>query len=206
MDVRFSLAFPREALSLQVMRRVLGDALGALGVTPDCVSDILLAVTEACTNVLLHGGAARTYEVMARVGGSRCLLEVVETGPRPLRTLRGPEERRSVVHRPGAPRRTRPRTVGWLTWPVNRPRGWPQDGGPPEGDAAVPEQAAGDNGPVGNLPESGRGLQIMRALVDDVTVRGGGVRATSVSMEKELIWRSDAPLAALPGTGLRQAG
>jgi serine/threonine-protein kinase RsbW len=199
-DVRFSLVFPREALSLRVMRRVLGDALGALGVAPECVSDILLAVTEACTNVLLHAGAARTFEVMARVGGSRCLLEVVETGTRfdPRRNVRGPETRRSVVHRPGTPRRTRSRSVGWLAWPGNRPRGWAEGGAPPE--------TAAENGSVAHLAESGRGLQIMRALVDDVTLRGGGVRGTSVSMQKQLTWRSDAPLAALPGTSLRRAG
>lgn len=200
-DVRFSLVFPREAPSLHVMRRVLGDSLGALGVAPECVSDILLAVTEACTNVLLHGGPARTFEVMARVGGSRCTLEVAETGIRfdPRRNIRGPENRRSVVHRPGTPRRTRPRSVGWLTWPGNRPR-WTADGG------ALPDTAAAENGSVAHLKESGRGLQIMRAVVDDVTLRGGGVRGTSVSMQKQLTWRSDAPLAALPGTTLRRAG
>ena len=56
-DVRFCLMFPREALSVPVMRRVLGDTLRRLGVDEDCIGDLLLAVTEACTNVLQHGGA-----------------------------------------------------------------------------------------------------------------------------------------------------
>lgn len=202
MDVKFSLVFPREALSLGVMRRVLGDTLGALGVAPDCVSDILLAVTEACTNVLLHGGPARAYEVMARVGGSRCLLEVVESGARfdPRRNLRAAESWRSSGHRPGLPRRTRHRTAGWLTWHVNRPRGWQADG------ESGPGAESTDGRSIAQLRESGRGLQIMQALVDDVTLRGGVGRGTSVSMEKHLTWRSDAPLAALAGTGLREAG
>jgi serine/threonine-protein kinase RsbW len=201
-DVKFSLVFPREALSLGVMRRVLGDTLGALGVAPDCVADILLAVTEACTNVLLHGGPSRAYEVMARVGGSRCLLEVVESGARfdPRRNLWAAESWRSAGHRTGLPRRTMPRPVGWLNWHVNKPRNWAADG---EADLDPP---AGENGPVARLRESGRGLQIMEALVDDVTLRGGVGRGTSVSMQKQLTWRSDAPLAALSGTGLREAG
>ena len=43
-------------LSVPVMRRVLGDTLRGVGVNEDSVSDILLAATEACTNVVLHAG------------------------------------------------------------------------------------------------------------------------------------------------------
>ena len=56
-DVEFCLVFPHEALSVPVMRRVLGDTLRRLGADEDGVSDLLLAVTEACTNVLKHGDA-----------------------------------------------------------------------------------------------------------------------------------------------------
>src|SRR5258707_12755 len=55
-DVEFCLVFPRESLSVPVMRRVLGDTLRSLGVDERCISDLLLAVTEACTNVLRHAG------------------------------------------------------------------------------------------------------------------------------------------------------
>jgi serine/threonine-protein kinase RsbW len=166
------------------------------------VSDILLAVTEACTNVLLHGGPARAYEVLGRVGGSRCLLEVMESGARfdPRRNLWAVESRRSSGHRPGLPRRGRHRSAGWLTGHVSWHRGWQADGG------SDPGPESGEGLPVAQLPESGRGLQIMRAVVDDVTLRGGMGRSTSVSIEKNLTWRSDAPLAALSGTGLREAG
>jgi serine/threonine-protein kinase RsbW len=200
-DVKFSLVFPREALSLGVMRRVLGDTLGALGVTPDCIHDILVAVTEACTNVLLHGGPARGYEVDARVGESRCLLEVLEKGPRldPRWNIRSAEGWRSAGHFPGLPRRTRGRTVGWLTGHVSRPRSTPA------GHRAHHEQAPSEARSVARLPESGRGLQIMRALVDDVTLHGSPGR-TSVSMQKQLTWRSDAPLPALSGSRLPEAG
>jgi serine/threonine-protein kinase RsbW len=201
-DVKFSLVFPRDALSLGVMRQVLGDTLGALGVAPDCVSDILLAVTEACTNVLLHGGPGRAYEVLGRVGGSRCLLEVMESGARfdPRRNLWAVENWRPSGHRAGHPRRGRHRSAGWLTGHVSWHRGGQDDG---ESD---PGPESGEGLPVSQLPESGRGLQIMRAVMDDVTLRSGVGRGTSVSIEKQLTWRSDAPLAALSGAGLREAG
>ena len=56
MDVRFCLVFPRETISVPVMRRVLGDTLSRLGVDEECIADLLLAVTEACTNVLRQAG------------------------------------------------------------------------------------------------------------------------------------------------------
>src|SRR5450755_4761386 len=72
-DVRFCLVFPRESLSVPVMRRVLGDTLRRLGLDEACIGDLLLAVTEACTNVLRHSGPGHRYEVVAEVGGNRCL-------------------------------------------------------------------------------------------------------------------------------------
>src|SRR5580658_3394077 len=79
-DVRFCLLFPREALSIPVMRRILGDILSRVGVDDGSISDLLLAVTEACTNVLRHSGQGRGYEIVARVTGNRCQLEVVDAG------------------------------------------------------------------------------------------------------------------------------
>src|ERR1700722_3848244 len=89
-DVEFCLVFPGEALSVPVMRRVLGDTLSRLGMDERCVGDILLAVTEACSNVVRHAGPGRRYEVVAHVGSKRCLLEIVDGGrglesPGPLR-------------------------------------------------------------------------------------------------------------------------
>ena len=46
-------------LSVPVMRQVLGDTLRGIGVNEESVSDILLAATEACTNVVLHAYAGR---------------------------------------------------------------------------------------------------------------------------------------------------
>jgi serine/threonine-protein kinase RsbW len=75
--------FERELLSVPVMRRVLGDTLRGVGVNEDSVSDILLAATEACTNVVLHAGrSAAAYTVAATVdgGAGACRVEVTDGG------------------------------------------------------------------------------------------------------------------------------
>jgi anti-sigma regulatory factor (Ser/Thr protein kinase) len=59
---------------------------------------------------------------------------------------------------------------------------------------------------VAQLPESGRGLAIMRACVDDVTLRSGPGQGTVVSLHKRIGWRDDAPLATVPRQRLRDAG
>src|SRR6201982_4020048 len=79
-DVRFCLVFPRETLSIPVMRRVLGDTLDRLGVDEDSVSDLLLAVTDACTSGLSHAAPDRRYEVVVKVGKNRCVLQVHDNG------------------------------------------------------------------------------------------------------------------------------
>ncbi|HEY6492125.1 MAG TPA: ATP-binding protein [Trebonia sp.] len=79
--VRFCLVFERELLSVPVMRQVLGDTLRGIGVSEDSVADILLAATEACTNVVLHAGqSAPAYSVAATVDGLACRVEVSDAG------------------------------------------------------------------------------------------------------------------------------
>ena len=80
MEIEFSLALPRDAIGIPMVRRVLGDALRSIGVTEDCVSDILLAASEACANAVRHGGPANRYEVTAAIGHGRCDLGIVDRG------------------------------------------------------------------------------------------------------------------------------
>jgi serine/threonine-protein kinase RsbW len=75
--------FEREMLSVPVMRQVLGDTLRGVGLNEDSVADILLATTEACTNVVLHAGqSAEAYTVAATVdgGAGACRVEVTDGG------------------------------------------------------------------------------------------------------------------------------
>jgi len=150
-DVKFCLIFRCETISVPVMRRVLGDTLRGLGVDEESVSDILLAATEACTNVLTHGGRQiRDYAVVTSLGAVGCQVEVADDG------------------------------VGL---------------GPGDGphDAA---EADLQQTPLTQLPESGRGLTVMRACVDTVTLDSRPGHGTIVTLRKHISWPEDAPLRA----------
>jgi len=187
-SVKFCLVFPHEALSVPVMRHVLGDTLRGLGADEDGVAELLLAVTEACTNVLKHGGPGRSYEIVASVGRGGCLVQVLNTG-----------------------RELRPGDIPWVRWPV-----WLVPSGIRVGRRTVrplsPARARrrherGDRDEViAMLPESGRGLAIMKACVDDVTLSSAPEQGTVVSLQKRIAWRNDAPLAQLRDRTLRNAG
>jgi serine/threonine-protein kinase RsbW len=190
------LLFPREALSVPVMRRVLGDILIRLGVDESSTSDLLLAVTEACTNVLRHSGQGRGYEIIARLVGNRCQLQVVDRGrgfdPSAL-TIRRPVVRRPV-RRSVALRRRHGPLAAPAPASVSLRR-----------QIARPRRLIRRHG-VAQLPESGRGMAIMRACVDDVTLSSGPGQGTVVSLQKRIGWRADAPVAVVPQQRLRDVG
>ena len=62
--------------------------------------------------------------------------------------------------------------------------------------SAVPERRPADI-PLAQLPESGRGLAVMRACVDDVTLDSLPGRGTVVTLRKRVRWSEDAPLRQL---------
>src|ERR1035441_3025502 len=173
-DVKFCLVFPREALSVPVMRRVLGDTLRRLGAADeDGIADLLLAVTEACTNVIRHGrgGPGRRYEVNASIGEGGCLVQVLN-GRRRFEPPVMPRARRPVARRP----------VGWrfAHYPA-RPHRWAVR--PGTGQWTDPRLLI-ENQEIATLPESGRGLAIMRACVDDVTLSGGPGRGAAGALQR----------------------
>ncbi len=164
--MKFCLVFRREAVSVPVMRRVLGDTLRGLGVDEESVEDILLAATEACTNVLMHAGRhARGYTVMTSVGAVRCEVEVAGegagAGPGLLETGRLEMGRLEMGLKAAGVRR---------------------------GDGVLRDTA------ISQLAESGRGLAVMRACVDTVTLDSSPERGTVVTMSKHIRWSRDAPL------------
>jgi serine/threonine-protein kinase RsbW len=157
-DVKFCLVFQCEAVSVPVMRRVLGDTLRGFGVDEDSVYDILLAATEACTNVLRHSGRdVPGYTVMTSLGPVGCQVEVADEG--------GGTAVAGAVADTG--------TV------------------PPVPDGPRPDRA------IAELPESGRGMAVMRACVDNVTLDSSPGRGTVVTLRKHIRWSSDAPLRQL---------
>ncbi|MBO0775094.1 MAG: ATP-binding protein [Actinobacteria bacterium] len=80
MEIKLVLYLPREAASVPVSRQVLDSCLERLGVAPDTRTDIALALSEACANVIMHAGPGDAYEVTARATDGRCVIEVVNTG------------------------------------------------------------------------------------------------------------------------------
>src|SRR3954470_23911170 len=78
-EIKFTLQLPRDALSVPVVRRVLNSSMQTLGVEEDCLTDIELALTEACTNVLDHAADGDEYEVVAGLVDEVCIIEVVDT-------------------------------------------------------------------------------------------------------------------------------
>jgi anti-sigma regulatory factor (Ser/Thr protein kinase) len=203
---RFCLTFQREPLSVPVTRHVLGTVLHSVGMADDSVSDLLLASTEACSNVLRHGGPRVTgYAVVVTIGPTRCEVEIAEC-----HSFAGSEGAAPAPSAPravGAGRLSRPSaglTLGGgrrrsghpfrlpvrkLSW-----RGAPA-GGPARGDSAAGERRRAAREPdVATLAESGRGLDIIRACVDDLSLRTRPGRGTVVTLRKRIDWSADAPM------------
>ena len=143
MEIKLTLALPRDELSVPVARNVLKQAMDVLGVEQETTADIQLALTEACTNVLDHAIEADEYEVSAGIDGDVCVIEVIDRG-----------------------------ASGF--------------DGSQHGHAAAEEDA-----------EEGRGIQIMRALVDKVEFESRPQVGTVVHLEKKLEWHDDSVINAL---------
>jgi serine/threonine-protein kinase RsbW len=142
MNIEFTLSLPRDEVSVPITRHIAAHALDLLGVEADCASDIEVALTEACTNVLDHVGENDDYTVRLQIWDRLCVIEVIDVGH------------------------------GFDAAPHGR------------GDAA---QGA----------EAGRGIQLIRALVDRVDFTSREQQGTVVHLEKDLVLKKDAPLAAL---------
>jgi serine/threonine-protein kinase RsbW len=133
MEIHFSLCLPRDEESVPVVRHICRDALLELGVGADCVGDVELAVTEACTNVLKHAaGTGDEYEVTVAVAEDDCVIRVIDSG------------------------------IGFDHEAVDR-------------EAGAPSGA-----------ESGRGVFLMAALVDDLRFTSKPEVGTVVHLEKKL--------------------
>jgi serine/threonine-protein kinase RsbW len=183
-EVKFCLVFRCEAVSIPVMRRVLGDTLRGLGVDEESVYDILLAATEACTNVLMHGGRhIRGYAVVTSVGPVRCQVEVAGEGA-------GPVLHETVLDETGLSG-TGLSGTGLSGTGLS---GTGFSGTGMHGPGEAPGDGALRQAEIAQLAESGRGLAVMRACVDTITLDSSPERGTVVTMSKHIRWSRDAPL------------
>ena len=75
-----SLSLPRDELTVPIVRHFCSNAMEELGVAETCRGDILLALTEACTNVIDHSRNGREYEVCLTLDEHRCSIRVKDVG------------------------------------------------------------------------------------------------------------------------------
>jgi len=78
--IQVTLCLPRDAGTVSIVRAIAVDTLRLLSVTPACVDDIRVALSEACTNVIQHAVTTEDYEVRLEVDGDQCVLAVIDAG------------------------------------------------------------------------------------------------------------------------------
>lgn len=140
MEVALTLSLPRDYQTVPVARRIIEASMTSVGVTTSCTSDVTLALTEACTNVLKHSGPGHEYQVRFALDNEVCSIQVVDVGTGvDLRAL--------------------------------RPGGADVDA------------------------ESGRGVQLMRRLVDELHFESKPGDGSTVTMIKSVEYADDSLLA-----------
>jgi serine/threonine-protein kinase RsbW len=80
MDISFSVRLPRDARSLPLMRGLLRQALEHLDVATQTIEEIVLALTEACANVVQHAGQYEEYQVDVAITDDACRVSVLDEG------------------------------------------------------------------------------------------------------------------------------
>ena len=80
MNVHFSVRLPTDAQSVPLVRGLLRQALTYLGVAETGIQEIVLALTEACANVVQHAGEHEEYQVDIAIDDQICRISVVDDG------------------------------------------------------------------------------------------------------------------------------
>ena len=80
MDISFSVRLPRDARSLPLMRGLLRQTLEHLDVASQTIEEIVLALTEACANVVQHAGQHEEYQVDVAITDDVCRVSVLDDG------------------------------------------------------------------------------------------------------------------------------
>ena len=141
LEVNLTLCLPTDELSVPVVRHICSYALEEVGVREQCMSDISIALTEACTNVLDHAEQdGEAYEVQISIDDERCTIRVKDAG-------------------------------GGFDF---------------DGRSREPR--------VDGTAESGRGLELMRGVVDKVKFVSKPEDGMIVHLEKELEFNDDHPV------------
>jgi serine/threonine-protein kinase RsbW len=95
MEIALALTLPRDEVTVPVARHIVRNALEEAGVEAGCAHAVEVAMSEACTNVLLHSGPGDEYDIRLDLDDERCRIRVVDVG-------RGFDSLRPPAPRPGA--------------------------------------------------------------------------------------------------------
>ncbi len=80
MDVAFSVRLPVDAQSVPLVRGLVRQSLAYLGVVASGIDEVLLALSEACANVVQHAGEHEEYQVDVAIGDQVCRITVLDDG------------------------------------------------------------------------------------------------------------------------------
>ena len=80
MEILYTLRLPRDTATVPLVRTICRDAMARLGVSSSCRSDVALALTEACANVVHHAAGVTDYEVVVELANTSCHIRVIDTG------------------------------------------------------------------------------------------------------------------------------
>ena len=174
MDIWWSLHLRREPASVPLARRILLGTMASVGVDPDISHEVGVALTEACANAVEHavrsagGGEDSGFQVTATIEDGRLRVEVTDSGPGFCAVPAGSALCAASGRSGGSSRPTRRRHESVI----------PADAG-----TVLPDPGA----------EHGRGLFLIRALVDHVQFRDHPRSGAVVSFDKTLKY-CDRPL------------
>ena len=81
MSIQIVMMLPPEAASVSLARHTLAEALRIAAVSPDCIHEAQVVLSEACTNVFHHVAAGQTFEVLINIGDLELTMHILDSGP-----------------------------------------------------------------------------------------------------------------------------
>jgi anti-sigma regulatory factor (Ser/Thr protein kinase) len=95
-NVAFRIRLPVDAQTVPLVRGLIRQALQYLGVVGSGIDEVLLALSEACANVVQHAGEHEEYEVDVTIDDHVCRITVIDDGD-------GFDVEAAAAARPGSP-------------------------------------------------------------------------------------------------------
>ncbi len=80
MRIQVVMTLPREAVSVPLTRRTVSAALAVAGVDSECLAEVEVALSEACTNVLCHSMRGDAFEVAVNISDHHLTMDVIDFG------------------------------------------------------------------------------------------------------------------------------